>query len=209
MGRLLAILTLALLANPSISQSQEKLGGTSAEANPSRPTVTTPATLTPVGYLQFENGFLYASDSGEFGTRSGINQVTKLTVVRRLELLVQSEPFVNSTASDSPGNHAGEVFAGAQAILSGGREGQATIAVSYIHRLHQSLAPELGIGTFRQSASLLASADRWGFHFDANAIVSEQVSEPVRRGQFGQTVSVSHPFGKTTISGEVWHFTQR
>src|ERR1700693_4180267 len=30
------------------------------EANPGRPTVSTPATLTPVGYLQFENGGLYA-----------------------------------------------------------------------------------------------------------------------------------------------------
>jgi len=30
------------------------------EANPGRPTVSTPATLTPVGYVQFENGGLYA-----------------------------------------------------------------------------------------------------------------------------------------------------
>jgi hypothetical protein len=30
------------------------------DANPARPTVSTPATLTPVGYLQFENGVLYA-----------------------------------------------------------------------------------------------------------------------------------------------------
>ena len=37
-----------------------------AEANPGRPTVSTPATLTPVGYLQFETGVLGASHSPEF-----------------------------------------------------------------------------------------------------------------------------------------------
>jgi hypothetical protein len=36
------------------------------EANPARPTVSTPATLTPAGYLQFENGGLFAAHSPEF-----------------------------------------------------------------------------------------------------------------------------------------------
>jgi hypothetical protein len=45
-----------------------------AEANPSRPTVSTPATLTPVGYLQFEAGVLGASHSPEFSSRYGFNQ---------------------------------------------------------------------------------------------------------------------------------------
>jgi hypothetical protein len=55
--------------------------------------VSTPATLTPVGYLQFETGSLGATTSPEFGTRIGINQVTKLTVLPRLELLVLTEPY--------------------------------------------------------------------------------------------------------------------
>src|ERR1700724_2283345 len=55
------------------------------EANPARPTVSTPATLTPVGYLQFETGSLGATTSPEFNTRVSINQVTKLTVLPRLE----------------------------------------------------------------------------------------------------------------------------
>ena len=47
------------------------------EANPSRLTVSTPATLTPVGYLQFENGGLYSEASREFTMLYGIiNQVT-------------------------------------------------------------------------------------------------------------------------------------
>ena len=43
------------------------------DANPARPTVSTPATLTPVGYLQFETGSLGATTSPEFGTRIGVN----------------------------------------------------------------------------------------------------------------------------------------
>src|SRR5580700_12268466 len=69
------------------------------EANPARPTVSTPATLTPVGYLQFETGSLGATTSPEFGTRIGINEVTKLTVLPRLELLVLTEPYVHSSNS--------------------------------------------------------------------------------------------------------------
>src|SRR5579863_10092680 len=90
------------------------------DANPGRPTVSTPATLTPVGYLQFETGSLGALTSPEFGTRIGINQVTKLTVHPRLEFFVATEPYVHS--SDSTGGdkqiHPGEVFVGAQAVLA-------------------------------------------------------------------------------------------
>jgi hypothetical protein len=39
------------------------------EANPARPTVSTPATLPPVGYLQFETGSLGATTSSAFSTR--------------------------------------------------------------------------------------------------------------------------------------------
>ena len=63
------------------------------EANPGRPTVSTPATLTPVGYLQFENGALFAQNSTEFSKRIGIGQVTKLSVHPRLELFLRSEPL--------------------------------------------------------------------------------------------------------------------
>src|ERR1700690_261658 len=73
------------------------------EANPARPTVSTPATLAPVGYLQFETGSLGATTSPEFGTRIGINQVTKLAVTPRVELFVQTEPYVHSS-NGSGGN---------------------------------------------------------------------------------------------------------
>jgi hypothetical protein len=40
-----------------------------------------PATLTSLGYMQFETRSPGANTSPEFGTRIGINQVTKLTVL--------------------------------------------------------------------------------------------------------------------------------
>ena len=178
------------------------------EANPGRPTVSTPATLTPVGYLQFENGGLYANDSPEFATRFGINQVTKLAISSRVQLLALTEPFTHSTGAEVNGNRPGEVFAGIQTALLKGEEHRPTISVSYIRRLYESPAPEIDIGTFSQSALVLVSNDMGGFHFDLNGIVTEQAEDGVRRAQFGQTLSISHPIGIFTISGELWHFSQ-
>jgi hypothetical protein len=198
---------LLLLVLPLAAQT-----GTDAipEANPARPTVSTPATLTPVGYLQFETGSLGAVTSPEFGTRIGINQVTKLTVLPRLELFVQTEPYVHS--SDSQGQdrqiHPGEVFVGAQAVVLPGDGARPTLAVSYVRRLYESPAPELDLGTFRQSGAILVSDDLAGFHFDSNFIITEQTEFGTRRAQLAQTLSISHSLKKFTISGEIWHFTQ-
>jgi hypothetical protein len=132
------------------------------EANPARPTVSTPATLTPVGYLQFETGGLGAVASPEFGTRIGINQVTKLTVLPRLEFLVLTEPYVHSSNSKGANKqiHPGEVFVGAQAVVLPGDGARPTISVGYVRRLYESPAPELDLGTFRQSAPC-CSATTW------------------------------------------------
>jgi len=180
------------------------------EANPARPTVSTPATLPPVGYLQFETGILGATTSPEFGTRIGINQVTKLAVTQRLEFFFMSEPYVHSSDSDGGDKriHPGEVWLGAQAVLLPADGARPTIAVSYVRRLYESPAPELDMGTNRQSGTLLLSNDVAGFHYDANFIVTEQTEGGVRRAQHAQTLSVSHPLKKFTISGEIWHFTQ-
>lgn len=136
------------------------------------------------------------------------NQVTKLAVTSRVEFLLQSEPLVGSQGSAHTANRPGEVFAGVQGILIGSAQQGLTIAAGYNRRLHQSPAPEFDSGTFRQNALLLMSDEFRKFHVDANVIFSEQVKEPVRRDQFGQTLSLSRAFGKTTLSGEIWHFTQ-
>ena len=89
----------------------------SSEATPGRPTVSAPAALTPIGYLQFENGTLLAEHSTEFSNRFGVSQVTKLAVHPRLELLLESEPLAISQSEDQTAVHEGEVFAGAQSVL--------------------------------------------------------------------------------------------
>ncbi len=110
-----------LSAFAQLSQAQS---GTPSvpEANPGRPTVSTPATLTPVGYLQFENGALFAEDSTEFSKRIGTGQVTKLSVLPRVELFLQSEPLAISQSKDQTAVHEGEVFAGVQTVLFVGDE---------------------------------------------------------------------------------------
>jgi hypothetical protein len=179
------------------------------EANPGRPTVSTPATLTPVGYLQFETGVLGASQSPEFSSRFAPNEVMKFSFVPRVELLVSGEPIVHYTSADHTANSVADIFLGAQVMLSPGEGAKPTLAVSYFHRAYDGGAPELDFGSPTNSFLLLASADVKGFHYDANAMLNELVQGAVRRPQFGQSLSISHPLvGKFALSGEIWHFTQ-
>lgn len=201
----------SLLLFALVPESSAQTGTASVpEANPGRPTVSTPATLTPVGYLQFENGALFAESSTEFSRRFGIGQVTKLTVHPRLELFLQSEPLAVSVSQDRAATamHVGEVFAGLQGVLYDGRDSRPTVALSYTRRLYASPAPELDIGTFRQSGAILLSDDLHGFHIDANGIFTEQIASEIHRAQFGQTLSISHSLRGFTLSGEIWHFSQ-
>ena len=182
----------------------------SVQANPGRPTVSTPATLTPVGYLQFETGTLGAEKSGEFANRTGIEAVAKLSITQRIELILQTEPSVVSDLGSKGDSEPGEVFAGLQTVLHKGEGLSPTVSVSYFRRLYASPAPELDIGTNRQSALLLVSFDLGKFHVDTNGIVTEQISDTaIHRAQFGQTLSISHPLvRRLSMSGEIWHFTQ-
>lgn len=178
-------------------------------ANPARPTVSNPATLTPVGYLQFETGTLGATDSSEFSTRYEWNEVVKLAVSRRLEFIEASEPLVHYTADGIMANRTAEVFLGAQGVLLPGEGAKPTLAVSYAHRVYDGGAPELDVGSPRNSVVLYASADVKGFHYDANAVFNEVLDGAVHRVQFGQTLSISHPVAKGfAVSGEIWRFTQ-
>ena len=178
-------------------------------ANPGRPTVSTPATLTPVGYLQFETGFLGATHSPGVSSQASFNEVVKFSVSSRIELLAGDEPFAHSRADGRSVNGTGDVMLGMQGVLLRGERTRPTIAVSYFHRVYSGDAPDLDIGGARNSALLLASADVKGFHYDANFMFNEVVDTAIHRAQFGQTLSVSHPLGKKFgVSGEIWHFTQ-
>jgi hypothetical protein len=171
--------------------------------------VSNPATLTPVGYLQFETGVLGATDSPEFSTRYEFNEVIKLAVSHHLEFIESSEPLVHYTADGITANGTAEVFLGAQVVLMRGEGTKPTLAASYSRRIYDGGAPELDVGSPRNSLVLYASADVKGFHYDANAIFNEVLEGPVHRLQFGQTLSVSHPIAKGfAVSGEIWRFSQ-
>jgi len=203
----------------SIARAQQPAADTGSEAkspsadvptaNPGRPTVATPATLTPVGYVQFETGFLSAWESPEFSSQSSFNEVIKFSVSRWIELLATAEPFAHSNAAGQPSNAAGGAGLGVQAVVHHGEGANPTVALGYLGSIYSGDAPDIDIGSVQNSALVLVSADVKGFHYDANLFFNEAVQSNVRRAQFGQTLSISHPlphnFG---LAGEIWHFTQ-
>jgi hypothetical protein len=178
-------------------------------ANPGRPTVSTPATLTPVGYLQFETGVLRATHSPEFSSQTSLNEVVKLSLSHRIELLAAAGPFAHSRAEGFSGNGPGGVSLGLQGLLHSGEGARPTIALSYFHQVYGGDAPDLDLGSAANSGIILVSADVKGFHYDTNFLFNDMAEAATHRIQFGQTLSVSHPLGKNFgLSGEIWHFTQ-
>lgn len=177
------------------------------EANPARPTVATPATLTPIGYLQFETGGFFAQTSPEFSALQNMNEVVKLTVHRRLEFILETSP-VASASGETNQTEFGGMSVGFQSVLFGLDGKHPTLAISYLHEVVGSDVPDTDIGTPTNSGLILLSADVARFHFDINGIFNQQTVSNLSRTQFGQTISISHPLWKLTVAGEVWHFTQ-
>lgn len=179
------------------------------EANPSRPTVSNPATLTPLGYLQFESGVLGTGRSPDLQSSFSLNETIKLTVLPRLELVAGGTPFQHSRVNGFGENSVADVAAGAQVLLLHGERAKPSIAIAYYHRAYDGGAPDLDIGSALNSAVVLASADVHGFHYDTNAVFNEVTDGSLRRAQYGQTLSISHAIrGKLSAGGELWHFTQ-
>jgi hypothetical protein len=195
--------------SPGLSTDKTATEPDAPAANPGRPTVSTPATLTPVGYLQFETGELSAWTSPEVSSQTNLNEVVKFAVLRRIEFLAGFEPVAHSRVGSRSSNDAGGVSLGVQTVLYQGEGAKPTISASYLHNVYGGNARDLDIGSSTNSVLLLASADVKKFHYDANAFFNEVVSDPVRRAQFGQSLSVSHPLrARFGLSGEIWHFTQ-
>jgi hypothetical protein len=198
-------------------------------ANPARPTVTNPATLPPVGYLQFEQGYLGSVDSPETASQYGVNQVTKIAFASRVMGQVQTQPFARSreVGEENSTNNSGDVLLGPQIVLylppsdsagnskGGGQTAPSraipppTVALGYLGRVHAGSAPDIDLGGFANSVLLLVSGDVGKFHYDTNYIFNEQTaaeSSPqtgamvtLRRAQFAQTLSVNHPLGNDKV----------
>lgn len=215
MSGLLRSAVVVLLAIAAIAQQSPKARDQSVQdpdapvANPGRPTVSTPATLTPTGYFQFESGVLSAWTSPEFSSQTSANEVIKFAFCPRIELLAGVEPVAHSVVDSTTGNDAGGVSLGVQGVLYSSQGVKPTISMSYFHSVYGGSAPDLDIGSSTNSVLLLASADLRKFHYDANLFFNEVEDNPIRRAQFGQSLSVSHPLtSKFGLSGEVWRFTQ-
>jgi hypothetical protein len=177
-------------------------------ANPGRPSVSTPATLTPVGYLQLENGILNAFHSGEFETRIGLNQVTKLTIHPRVQLTMSAEPVVWSHDAGQPFEvHAGGVLVGGQVVLRDGEGASPTLAANFLASVYSGGSPDLDLGPANQSVVFLFSNDMGGFHVDANFIVNDEHKNGYR-AQHAETLSISHPIGPIGLTGEIWRYSQ-
>jgi hypothetical protein len=213
----LTVLLLCVVAMPLTAQSGDgSSSGPSTSvaddepvANPGRPTVSTPATITPVGYFQFESGVLGAWNSPEFSSQFNFNEVIKFSVSRWIELIAAAEPYEHAVYSGQTVKGTGGFALGAQAVVHHGEGANPTVALGYLGAVVNGDTPDLDIGSFQHAALLLVSNDMKGFHIDSNFIVTEVVQAGVRRAEYGQTVSVSHPLGKGFgLSGEIWHFTQ-
>ena len=106
--RLLPLVSFLAVALVAVAQQQDQANAAAAVApddavaNPARPTVSTPATLTPTGYFQFETGFLAAWHAPEVSYQGSFNEVIKFSVSRWIELLVESEPYAHSHAPMDP-----------------------------------------------------------------------------------------------------------
>ena len=140
-------------------------------ANPGRPTISTPATLPPTGYLQFETGFVVGDKSPEFASRYSLISVMKLAITSRLEVLTSVEPIAHFTAGTTR-NATADYFLGTQGVLVQGEGTKPTLSVSYFRRLYDGAAPDPDFGSPTNSFLVLASADVKGFHYDANAFVN-------------------------------------
>jgi len=180
------------------------------EANPARPSVSNPAHIPPVGYLQFEQGILQANGSPELDRQFSVNQVVKLSVNSRLMLQFATQPVAFSRLAEVHGRDTGDLQIGAQAIVSKGAGLAPTVALGYLRRVRSGSAPDLDIGAFSQSGLLLMSGDLGQFHYDANLVISEQVANGIRRAQYGQALSITHDIftPRLELTGELWHFTQ-
>ncbi len=203
------------------AQSTSKADTTQVpEANPARPTVTNPAHIPPVGYLQFEQGFNQANGSpAALDRQFSLVQSLRLSLHPRLMVELQSQPLA-VTSSPAPGDaqgsaiDPGDLTVGAQGLLIQQQGARPTVALGYLERVRAGSAPDLDIGSFERSAVLLVSGDLGHFHYDSNYLLNEQTATLVRRAQTGETLSITHDLlagrldNKLELTGELWHLTQ-
>jgi hypothetical protein len=193
--------------------------------------VTNPATLPPVGYLQFEQGYLGSLDSPETASQYGVNQVTKIAFASRVMAQVQTQPWARSreVGEANSANGSGDVLLGTQVVLylppaapaddsktaqpsSHRTITKPTVALGYLGRVHAGTTPDIDQGGFANSVLLLVSGDVGKLHYDTNYEFNEQTTTEIspvtgqnvtlRRAQFAQTLSVNNPLISSNLQIE-------
>lgn len=227
------VLPALLLFSAAASVAAQEAANSTPAANPARPTVTNPATLPPVGYLQFEQGYLGSLASPETDAQYGMNQVTKIAVHPRLLIQSQLQPYAASRAVGDTQftNGFGDVLLGAQVVLYTPAPGHlgsaitprtdadappapkpklAAISLGYLGRVHSGTTGDTDLGSASNSLVLLLSGDLGSFHYDTNYIINEQTDGVVRRAQTAETLSINHALwnDNAQLSVELYHFTQ-
>src|SRR5450432_2287216 len=103
----LSSLAVLLLSAVAVAGAQTDSGGAGTNA----------ATLPPVAYLQFEQGFVQANGSPGVARQFSINQTAKLAVTTRVMAEFFSQPFASTESAGENSRDAGDLQAGAQLVL--------------------------------------------------------------------------------------------
>ena len=117
--------------------------------------------------------------------------------------------------SDSRSNDPGDLDVGVQVVAVRSAGAVPTASFGFTRRVRSGTSENLDLGDASNSALLLLGGDvAGGFHYDSNILFNEQSDGNVRRGQFGQTLAVSHLIAGKALQQrlgsvvELSHFTQ-
>ena len=128
-------------------RERRKQSGDEPTANPGRPTVATPATLTPVGYLQFETGFLGAWHSPEFSSQSSLNEVMKFSLYALDRIVRRGGPFAHSTCRRPDRQWRGRRGSGSTRVVYQGEGARPDHCAELLPPVYGGDAPDLDIGS--------------------------------------------------------------
>jgi hypothetical protein len=196
-------------------------------ANPGRPTVTNTALLPPVGYVQFEQGYMGSLGSPTTGAQYGAVSTWRTALSERTLVEEQVQPVALTESAGASSVGLGDVLLGVQRVVfvpwTGAATGSGpaktpvpTGAVAYLGRVHTGTTGDTDQGSVSHSVNVLLSGDIGAFHYDTNYLANVQPGEAadgshsVRRVQYAQTLSVNHGLlnPNLQVALEVYHFTQ-
>lgn len=209
-----ALLGLGLTLVSAAACAQNQFDGAIPRDFPGRPTVSNPAYITAPGYLQFEQGAQITTDAPDLDTQLGFNQTTKISLTHRLMVQAAWQPLARSVTGGVSEMDQGDLALGMQFMLSRNYADSSyrpALAVGYQHTIWTGSAPDFDAKGNKDSILLLASGQLpHGLTYDANLAFNRQGNASgANRLQTGEAFALSGGITRrTSLSGEIWHFTQ-